>query len=244
MADPPASAPRMCEHTRGSAAVMSKSARLRSATVPRICERKTSYRKNSRNVDAEVVTRLVRIALEYDDLTPVINSNIWSSVNTIICYQNLTICNDDMVLSATLWPHWSSMARWTPVNFKKNEIPEDAMTWKHPPHYWPFWRAIWWHPVDSLHKWPTMWVFCVALLLVWASCWTNELCHHWYSVAACPALSHYLNQWRLLVKWTIRSDIWWNCNQIKMIVRQESVFKMMSAEWQTFCMHASLIHYT
>ena len=39
MADPPASAPRMCEHTRGSGAGMSKSARLRFATVPRMCER-------------------------------------------------------------------------------------------------------------------------------------------------------------------------------------------------------------
>ena len=40
MADPPASAPRMCEHTCGSEAGMSKSARLRSATIPRICERR------------------------------------------------------------------------------------------------------------------------------------------------------------------------------------------------------------
>ena len=39
MADPPASAPRMCEHTRGSGAGISKSARLRSATAPRMCER-------------------------------------------------------------------------------------------------------------------------------------------------------------------------------------------------------------
>ena len=39
IADPPASAPRMCEHTRGSRAGMSKSARLRSATAPRMCER-------------------------------------------------------------------------------------------------------------------------------------------------------------------------------------------------------------
>ena len=39
MADPPASAPRMCEHTHGSRAGISKSARLRSATVPRMCER-------------------------------------------------------------------------------------------------------------------------------------------------------------------------------------------------------------
>ena len=38
-ADPPASAPRMCEHNRGGGAGMSKSARLRSATAPRICER-------------------------------------------------------------------------------------------------------------------------------------------------------------------------------------------------------------
>ena len=38
-ADPPASAPRMCEHTRGDGARKSKSARLRSATAPRICER-------------------------------------------------------------------------------------------------------------------------------------------------------------------------------------------------------------
>ena len=39
MTDPPASAPRMCEHTRGSGARISKSARLRSATAPRMCER-------------------------------------------------------------------------------------------------------------------------------------------------------------------------------------------------------------
>ena len=39
MADPPASAPRICEHTHGSGAGMSKSARLRSATAPRMCER-------------------------------------------------------------------------------------------------------------------------------------------------------------------------------------------------------------
>ena len=37
MADLPASAPRMCEYTRGSAAVIPQSARLRSA--PRMCER-------------------------------------------------------------------------------------------------------------------------------------------------------------------------------------------------------------
>ena len=34
-----ASAPRMCEHTRGSAGGMSKTALLRSATAPRMCER-------------------------------------------------------------------------------------------------------------------------------------------------------------------------------------------------------------
>ena len=39
MADPPASTPHMCEHTRGSAAGMSKSARLCSETTPHICER-------------------------------------------------------------------------------------------------------------------------------------------------------------------------------------------------------------
>ena len=39
MADPPASAPGMCEHTRGSGAGMSKSTRLRSTTAPRMCER-------------------------------------------------------------------------------------------------------------------------------------------------------------------------------------------------------------
>ena len=39
MADPPASAPRMCDHTRGSGAGISKSARLRPATAPRMCER-------------------------------------------------------------------------------------------------------------------------------------------------------------------------------------------------------------
>ena len=39
MADPPASAPRMCEHTRDNAGGISKSARLRSATAPRMCER-------------------------------------------------------------------------------------------------------------------------------------------------------------------------------------------------------------
>ena len=39
MADPPTSAPRMCEHTRGSRAGNVKSARLHSATAPRICER-------------------------------------------------------------------------------------------------------------------------------------------------------------------------------------------------------------
>ena len=38
MTDPPASAPRMCEHTRGGGAGMSKSVRLRSATAPRMCE--------------------------------------------------------------------------------------------------------------------------------------------------------------------------------------------------------------
>ena len=43
MADPPASAPRMCEHTRGSGAGMSKSARLRSATAPRMCERSLTW---------------------------------------------------------------------------------------------------------------------------------------------------------------------------------------------------------
>ena len=42
MADPPASAPRMCEHTRCSGAGISKSARLRSAIAPGMCER--SYR--------------------------------------------------------------------------------------------------------------------------------------------------------------------------------------------------------
>ena len=44
MADPPASAPGMCEHTRGNRAGISKSARLRSATAPRMCERSLSDR--------------------------------------------------------------------------------------------------------------------------------------------------------------------------------------------------------
>ena len=39
MADPPASAPRMCEHTRGNGAGISKSARLRYVTAPCMCER-------------------------------------------------------------------------------------------------------------------------------------------------------------------------------------------------------------
>ena len=39
MTDPPASTPRMCEHTRGSGAGISKSARRRSATAPRMCKR-------------------------------------------------------------------------------------------------------------------------------------------------------------------------------------------------------------
>ena len=43
MADPPAPAPRMCEHTRGSGAGISKSTRLRSATAPRMCERSLRY---------------------------------------------------------------------------------------------------------------------------------------------------------------------------------------------------------
>ena len=43
MADPPASAPRMCEHICGSGAGMSKSARLRSASHPRICERSLTH---------------------------------------------------------------------------------------------------------------------------------------------------------------------------------------------------------
>ena len=38
MADLPASAPRMCEHTLGSGVAISKSARLRSATAPRMCK--------------------------------------------------------------------------------------------------------------------------------------------------------------------------------------------------------------
>ena len=45
MADPPASAPRMCEHTRGSGAGISKSARLRPATAPRMCERSLNITK-------------------------------------------------------------------------------------------------------------------------------------------------------------------------------------------------------
>ena len=44
MADPPASAPCMCEHTRGSGAGISKSARLRSATALRMCECSLRYR--------------------------------------------------------------------------------------------------------------------------------------------------------------------------------------------------------
>ena len=44
MADPPASAPRMCEHTRGSGAGISKSARFRSATAPRMCGRSFTLR--------------------------------------------------------------------------------------------------------------------------------------------------------------------------------------------------------
>ena len=42
IADPPASAPRMCEYTRGGGARMSKSVRLRFATAPRMCERSFS----------------------------------------------------------------------------------------------------------------------------------------------------------------------------------------------------------
>ena len=48
MADPPASAPRMCEHTCGNGAEMSKSARLRSATAPRMCERSLKVRLHMR----------------------------------------------------------------------------------------------------------------------------------------------------------------------------------------------------
>ena len=48
MADPPASAPPMCEHTCGNGAGMSKSTRLRSSTAPRICERNIRLAGNLR----------------------------------------------------------------------------------------------------------------------------------------------------------------------------------------------------
>ena len=55
MADPPTSAPHMCEHTRGSRAGMIKSARLRCATAPRMCEcsfsGKISVLRNDRNTN-------------------------------------------------------------------------------------------------------------------------------------------------------------------------------------------------
>ena len=65
MADPPASAPRMCEHTRGSAAGMSKSARLRSATAPRMCERSLSMVSGFDNLTLVVTVRRRRRATPY-----------------------------------------------------------------------------------------------------------------------------------------------------------------------------------
>ena len=66
MADPPASAPRMCEHTRGSGAGMSKSARLHSATAPRMCERSLNGNKcryKSRRNPPPLIEHLAPVSL-------------------------------------------------------------------------------------------------------------------------------------------------------------------------------------
>ena len=71
MADPPASAPRMCEHTRGNGAGMSKSARLPSATAPRIYER-SLIRWNLRVPDIQTSCTYLTIWQGTRMVTPVV----------------------------------------------------------------------------------------------------------------------------------------------------------------------------
>ena len=76
MADPPASAPRMCEHTRGSGAGMSKSARLRSATwtAPRMCERSftvPAVTTKSSNWWSFVISDTVKVGFSVQNFYPV-----------------------------------------------------------------------------------------------------------------------------------------------------------------------------
>ena len=82
LADPPASAPRMCEHTRGSVAGMSKSARLRSASAPRMYERSLRTNKSSAfTLLARIFGRII------DEITNIFNINIINSLRPSDAYK-------------------------------------------------------------------------------------------------------------------------------------------------------------
>ena len=61
--------------------------------------------------------------------------------------------------------------------------------------------------------------------------WGQELGHHWFSwwLVTCSALSHYLNQYWLVVNRTLRDKLQWNQNWKKTIFIQENPLKTSSA---------------
>ena len=53
-------------------------------------------------------------------------------------------------------------------------IHDDAIKWKHFPHYWPFVRGIHRSPVNSPHKGPWRGALVLSLICAWTNGWVNN----------------------------------------------------------------------
>ena len=49
-------------------------------------------------------------------------------------------------------------------------------------------------------------------------------------------LSHYLNQWRNIVNWTLKKKLQWNFNQNSKFSFKKIQLKMTSVKWRPFCL--------
>ena len=67
--------------------------------------------------------------------------------------------------------------------------------------------------------------------------YVSESGHHWFRkwLVAYSAPSHYLNQWWVIVNWTLRNKLQWNFNQNIKLFIYEMHQKISSTKWRPFC---------
>ena len=119
MADPPTSAPRMCEHTRGRGAEMSKSAHLRSATILRICERSFKYWCCYKPLCQGLLSFQMKVVQPLVDL-------LWPS-DTIWCHATWSTLVKVMALCLMALSHYLNQC-WPIITFISEVLWHSALT--------------------------------------------------------------------------------------------------------------------